>query len=812
MMNEIRHAFRRLRATPMVTLSAIACLSIGVWMTCIVSAVARGFFHPNLGVQTARDLVQIDEPGLFVERNGRPVCCHKGRVSSKSVVDSLAARRLFAAIGFYSTWGTAPLADGESRVLSTVVMSSGMMDVLGVNVALGRRFIPADDSAGAVIISEHVWRTRFGSDPTVIGRRINLWRSTASVPVVGVMPGDFRFPRGRGAPDGYVSAGVADRVPPMVAMLGRLRLGTDLDDVRPIVREVAMRQVAGDREALFEWLRKDNPRYRPADLGNPPVDVRIARYYTEPVSGQMLSFGYLVIACGLAVVLIAAANVVNLLLVRGAARRQEIAVRMALGAERVQIIRGLIVETGILSTVGITFGFLVAFWQWQLIDPNFNGRDNFGNIDVSTLPVALAAGVILMLIVGVWPGVRATSLSLEQVLRDTRRTGLNASPLDNILGRLVAASTAATVMLLVCAVLLGMSARDWVTNNIPSVQNGFVSTLTLDDRQSRSHRAEITIDALRRLRASPGVQIATIGAAPASAAAGPLGVAVDGEPARRLPSASVLDVSDSYFDAMNVRIRQGRKFTPGDTRDSTNAVIVSRSLASALFGAGAAVGRRFRYWSERDSVVADAVVLGISEDVTGGESRLQIFRAFGTLAPARIQIFVTPQMHATLDVATVTKTLRAVPELVSSDVSRPGEQRRDNRRSTTDYMRLGFTMFAIVGIVLAAIGTYGIVAYSVARRTHEIGVRMALGAQQKKVTWMIVEQGLRVTTAGIIFGLMLSYAATRVLSSYLMAVKTDFSIAMASVVVLVLCISIVACWIPGARAGRLNPVDALRSE
>jgi ABC-type antimicrobial peptide transport system permease subunit len=127
-------------------------------------------------------------------------------------------------------------------------------------------------------------------------------------------------------------------------------------------------------------------------------------------------------------------------------------------------------------------------------------------------------------------------------------------------------------------------------------------------------------------------------------------------------------------------------------------------------------------------------------------------------------------------------------------------------------MRLGFTMFAIVGMALAAIGTYGVVAYSVARRTHEIGVRMALGAQQTKVTWMIVEQGLKITTAGIIFGLMLSYAATRVLSSYLMAVKTDFSIAMASVVILVLCISIVACWIPGARAGRLNPVEALRSE
>jgi hypothetical protein len=262
---------------------------------------------------------------------------------------------------------------------------------------------------------------------------------------------------------------------------------------------------------------------------------------------------------------------------------------------------------------------------------------------------------------------------------------------------------------------------------------------------------------------------------------------------------------------MNVRIRQGRKFTSVDTRDSTSAVIVSRSFASALFGAGATIGRRFRYWSERDSVVVDAVVVGVAEDVAGGDRGLQIYRAFGTLAPDRIQVFVTPQMQATLDVAAVTRTLRDVPGLLSGDVTRPGAQPQ-NVGQTLRYMILGFTMFAIVGMVLAAIGTYGIVAYSVARRTHEIGVRMALGAQQTRVTWMLVEQGLKITTAGIIFGLMLSYGATRVLSSFLMDVKSDYSIAMAGVVALVLCISVVACWIPGARAGRLNPVDALRSE
>jgi putative ABC transport system permease protein len=812
-MNELRHALRRLRSSPVVTLSAIACLSIGVWMTCIVSAVARGFFRPELGVYDAQQLVQIDEPGLFVTRDGKRVCCYRGRVTASAVVDSLARRKVFAAIGFYSTEGSADVADGQDRALYTVIMSSGMMDVLGVHVALGRRFIPADDSVGAVILSEGTWRTKYGSDPKVIGRRINLWRSTRTVPIVGVMRKDFRFPRDGNRYEAYISPGVgAPLVTPMVQSLARLRDGEDVDDVRPIVREVAFRQIAANRQEIVAWQRLDNPRYHPAALANTPVDIRVDRYYAEPVEGRFISFVLLVIACGLAVVLIAAANVVNLLLVRGASRRQEIAVRMALGAERGQIVRGLVIETGVVSAVGVACGFLVAFWQWQLIDPSFDGRDRLGYIDASTLPAALGAGLALMLIVGVWPGIRATSLSLEQVLRDTRRSGINASPLDTVLGRLVAASTAATVMLLVSAALLGLSARGWVADNIPFEQRGLTSNVTLDDQLSRSRRAEIVIEALRRMRGTAGVQVAAVGGSPVSSPSGPYGVAIDGQELRRLPSAVVLDVSDTWFDALGIRILQGRKLSRADTRDSTNAVVISRSVASALFGAGAAVGRRFRYWSGRDSVVMDAVVAGVSEDVTGSESRQQIFRGFGTLAPARIPMLVTPQLHATLEAAAVTKALRDVPELMSSGVSSPEARPRQAVVPMVHYMTLGFTMFAIVGVVLAAIGTYGIVAYSVARRTHEIGVRMALGAPQSGVAWMIVEQGLRITATGVVFGLMLAYGSTRVLSSYLMDVKSDYPLAMAGVVPLVLCISIVACWIPGARAGRLNPVDALRAE
>lgn len=822
-MTDIRHALRRLRATPVVTLSAIACLAIGVWMTCIGSAVARGFFRPELGIQAPDRLVQFDEQNLFVANYPRSrggfVAAEVSRgvrTTSKAVTDSLAARRAFAAIGYYRTTG-ASIDDGATW-RSGVILSSGMMDVLGIKVVAGRRFTSADDSTPSLLISHRLWRTMFGGDSAVIGRRVTFRGAPTAVPIVGVMPDHFTFPRNGRRTDLYLSAGIGFlfwsgaplREYPIRTALARLRDGTEIDDIRPVVRDVALRHVAGDREALRQWWRAENPRAKPSALLAWPVEVTVGRYYNEPVPPSTIKYMLLAIGCGLAVVLIAAANVANLLLVRGAARRQEIAVRMALGASRSRIIRELVAETGILSLAGIALGFVVAFWQWQLLDASVAGRDIFGTIDGATIPIAVAAGLILALAVGVWPGMRATSMSLEQVLRDTRRAGIGGSPLDSVLGRLVAASTAATVMLLVCAVILNVSARGWVEENVVTGREALTSRLTLDDSHTRAQRAELAREAVTRVRGLPGVRFAVVGAAPANREGETIYGAVDGGPPRRLQSVDVLDVSDGYFDAMSVRIIEGRGFTRLESRDSTTAVVLSRSAASKLFPGDRALGRQFRYWSEPDSIMHDGVVVGIAENLASGKQ--QLYRPFGTLAPARISVLIGHFPRTRVDAAAINKTLRAVPGLLSSDVVRLGATGGRTDQQFIRHTSIGFTLFAAVGILLAAIGTYGVVAYSVQRRTHEIGVRIALGAQRSGVTWMIVEQGLKITVTGIIFGLALSYGAARVLASFMENVKLEYALTMTGVVLLVIVISIIACLIPGVRAGGLNPVDALRAE
>jgi predicted permease len=535
----------------------------------------------------------------------------------------------------------------------------------------------------------------------------------------------------------------------------------------------------------------------------------VERYYNEPIPPLGVKFVVFGLMCGLAVVLVAAANVVNLLLVRGTNRAQEIAVRMALGASRTQIVYELFVETSVLAFVGAVSGFLIAFVQWRTIDTSFAGRDFLGDVGWRTIPIAMVAGVGLALIIGVWPGLRASAVRIEGALRDVRRSGIGGSPLDSLLGRLVAASTAATVMLLICASLLRLSARDLFADNGGLSQRSFFSFLTLDASQSRTRRVEVVREALARVRSLGGVRFAVVGARPGNVPTLPIQVQLDAQPPRQIPSAQLYEVSDGYFHAFKIRFLEGRGFSPAEMRDSTNGVVISRQLAATIFGRPGGVGQRFRYATGTRATFRDAIVIGVAENLPGGPA-FQLFTPVGQAAPIQLPLLVG-LAEVGVSPLEVRRTLRSIPSLLSSDlVSFKADQ--GSSQKVVSLILSGFTLFAIVGMVLAVIGTYAILAHSVERRTHEIGVRIALGARRLDVTKMILEQGLKVTVSGVIFGLVLSYVAAHVLGALLTDLRTSFSASMLGVVLLVLLVSTIACLIPGYRAGGLSPVEALRAD
>jgi hypothetical protein len=344
------------------------------------------------------------------------------------------------------------------------------------------------------------------------------------------------------------------------------------------------------------------------------------------------------------------------------------------------------------------------------------------------------------------------------------------------------------------------------------------SQLSLDERESRQRRAALVRDATIRLASIPGVDATVVGQAPPYGESMNFRMTPDGAPERRLTTVDVYDVGEAiglttYFRMMGIPFIEGRPFLPQELKDSTNAVIVSRKMAATLFPGRSAIGQHFRYLNEVDSVTLDGTVVGVVEGADGGgRDQFQLYRPYASYATPRTPVMVAFEKGAKTDPAAVQATLRSIPGLLSSETGMLDARRERALPRVLKYVKYGFAQFAIVALILAAVGTYGIVAYSVVRRTHEIGVRMALGAEQRRVTWMIVEQGLKVTAIGIIGGVAMSFLTTKLMAALIYDLRTDYPMALVAVALLVFGVSVIACWIPGARAGRLNPVDALRAE
>jgi putative ABC transport system permease protein len=811
MLTEIRHAARRLRRTPVVTLSAVACLSIGVWMTCIMSALALGIFRPNLHIRNPDRVVQLDEFGLYATSYFTGVTCC-GRYASRRVFDSVAKLPHFSAVGYYLN-GNPLTIEGDQNWHMSSELSSGMMTVLNVVPILGRVFIPADDTVGGVVlIGERLWRTRYGSDSAIVGKYLRLKGEKTSRMIVGVLPRSFVFPRDYRRPEIYLPPRTRmGRYPPFPAVqtLARLADGVDVDDAEVAARAIATRSIAADRAEMTQWFRTVSRKRQPPTLPSGGVQVRLDRYLTEPMPASAVGIFVLILACGFAVVGIAAANVINLLLVRGAVRRPEIAVRMAMGASRMRVVRELIIEAGLLAVPAIAVGLTAANRQWATLDPSFNARHMFGEVDLRVGMIAMLSGAVLTLLVGVWPALRATSFGLEHAMRDARRSGVTASPLDGVLGRLVAASTAVTVILLIAAVVLGLSARDSFQGVAASDRATLSSALTFDDHQPAEQRLALARETLTRLRGLPGVATAALGLGDLKSL---ITSTTSDLPSRRIGGVEIFAVSDGYFEAMSIPILRGRGFSVRETRDSIGRVVISRAMANKILPGRDGVGDRFRYFRFEDSTVVDAEVIGVVEDVVEGTMAIpQMYLSLASLPLSSTNAVIRYRRGAAPQPGVVTTMLRGRPGFTASTVVNLAEKatRRDPTRS---YVSFGFTMFAVVALVLAIIGMYGVVAYSVVRRTHEIGVRMALGAEGSRVTTMVIEHGMRITLVGLCIGLPLSIGVMKGLSGFVQDVSMNYPAAIGGVIAMVVVLSFVASAIPALRAGRLNPVDALRAE
>jgi putative ABC transport system permease protein len=796
LLNDLRYAARLIRRAPMFTSAVVATVALAIAANTAIFSVVNAVLLRPLPFAEPDRLVQVAEKNdkLNVPNFGASV------LNFLSWRERTRAFERLGAIGFASFTLS---GGGEPEQLTGNRLSPSLMPILGIAPVAGRGFTDAEERPGApavAMIGEGLWARRFGRDPSIVGRTVMLDR--APVTIVGVAPAAVSLVSGG---DVYVPLTIDPskeiRLNHVIFVAGRLK------------PRVTMQQAQAEFDAIAEAMGRTYPEMR--DWG-----VHLVSFFDTFVSAQ-LKTGLLVLLGAVAfVLLIACANIANLLLSRSAARQREIAVRMAMGATRNRVLRQLLVESVALSAIGGAAGIVAAMWVVGAID---------GSLPPNLLPVrgvhvdarvlTFAAGLTLFtgLVFGIAPASYTAKADVHDMLRNTARGSGNGGR-ARLRSGLAAAELALATLLLVGAGLLVESFLNLQRAHLGFDSRGLLtfqlapptSKYPLTDKAPAFYRA-----LLESLRATPGVRSAAVSSGiPFGQGAYTTSPLQAVGPSALPPDTAVpIDwriVSPGYFAAMNIPLLRGRDFSDADAATPAIA-IASQATARKFWGDMNPIGRTLRRSADTRVITIVGVVGDVRSTALNQESPALYypisFRAW-PLMDVVVRAGVPPesllpslrQKVRDLDGELPLATVRTMDEWLASSAAQP---------------RLSAALlgaFAAVAVLIAAIGIYGVLAYSVNLRTREIGLRMALGARPGGVMRLIVKEGMTVAIAGIAAGLLGAAVLGRAIASLVYGVQIDDPATYAGVGLALNLVAIAACWIPARRAARLDPMDALRCE
>jgi predicted permease len=832
---DLRYALRMLRRNPGFTAVAVLSLALGIGANTAIFSLMDAVLLKMLPVKNPERLV-------FLERDGAPpVVRMKGpnRGLSFAFFEQLSAQgeALAGVCTFRGNPRVNVVVDGQAEVADVQMVSGGFYAVLGVNAILGRVLTEEDDKVpGAnpvAVVSYNYWQRRFARDPAIVGKSIAV--NGHPFTIIGVTPPDFFGVTVGEAPDLWTPA----------MMYAQLRPGRSIEEYfnDPLARVLARLKpevteqhasakltgllhqslmAAGGSQLLPEEqqsLRRQSIVLIPASRGLSSLRAQ----FSEPLRILMAVVGL--------ILLIACANVANLLLARATARRKEIAVRLALGAGRLRLIRQLLTESMLLAFIGGALGLLFAWWGGSfLLSLVGSGRNPVFlklTLDGRVLGFTAAASLLAGILFGLAPAWRATRVDLTPALKDSGRSSGAGSRLG--LGKaLVVAQVALSLLLLIGA---GLFVRSFA--KLKSLDAGFnrenVLLVSTDPRMSgyRGRQiAELYQRVLERIKAIPGVRSASRSGEGLLSGNGRFEIGsihVQGRPApshenTRMGAAYNLtptcEVGPEYFETVGMTILHGRGFTEQDNEKSQQAVaVVNETFARHYLGGEDPVGRRFRHGAgsqiEIVGVVKDAKYDTLREQAQPmyyvsylqftGDWRGTTFQIRTVADPTRI-------------IAAVRQAFREVdPNLPLYHIKTLATQ-VDESLVQERLIGMVSSFFGLLSLLLAAIGLYGIMAYAVNQRTHEIGIRMALGAQRGAVLLMVLRQGMKLVLIGVVLGLAASFAATRIIAGQLFGITPTDPVTFIGVPLLLLIVALLACFVPAQRATRVDPLVALRYE
>ena len=810
LLQDLRYAIRTLLKQPAFTLVALLTLALGIGAnTAIFGIVNAVLLRP----------LPYHEPDRIVLLWSHWTNWTKTWLSPPELADyQRQARSLEHVAAFSSTSFNLTAGPGSEplRVLAAQVQS-GMFAALGATTIAGRVFTADEDRPGherVVMLTEGLWRSQFGSDPSIVGRTIDL--DATPYTVVGVLPAALRLPldyANRAFTQIWVPLALGPTDPQERGNHGLNALGR-------LTPGVPLSQAQAEIDTITRGFQQQYPNNYDTAFGLTLVPAPL-----EVFGDVRPALLVLLLAVG-AVLLIACANVANLLLARSEGRQKELALRLALGAGRHRIVRQLLTESMLLAVVGGVAGAALAYGLTQALvalDPLKIPRVQDIALDGRVLAFTAAVSLVTGLLFGIAPALQSARTDLQSVLKEGGRDSHVATGwLRRVL---VIGEVAASVVLVAAALLLARSFA-----RLLDVNAGFNPAHVLTLRTSLPSATYTDAAAMvkaytevgRRLRESPGVLAAgAVTGLPLASTRGDWGIRIEGRPSdpRDNLAADWQVVTPGYFEALGTPLRGGRTFTDADRADTLLVIVINETMAKKYWPGVDAIGRRMRMggseWITVVGVVADIHHRGLDMQPRPEMYRPHTqFRYGGPEAPAVSTM--TWAVRTADDPRAATSYARAAihavdPKLGISDIATMDQVVAD---STSD-RRLNMLLFALLGslaLALATVGVYGVVAYSVSQRTHEIGVRMAIGARPGDVVRMMVSEGGRLAVVGVVLGSVVALAGARLIRGLLFEVSATDPLTFAAVAAALLGVAMLASYLPARRATRVDPMIALRGE
>ncbi|MEW6127978.1 MAG: ABC transporter permease [Acidobacteriota bacterium] len=799
---DIRYSLRSLLQNRSFTIAAIITLALGIGANTAIFSVINAVMLRPLPYAEPERLVVLgesipDEKTIDYE------------ISYPNLLELQSQNQSFEQVAAFGFNESVLKGKDEPATVSTMLVSANFFSVLAATVEQGRSFIESEDRPGGeavVVISHHFWQQRFGGDPDFIGKTINL--DDELYTVIGIMPADFKLPDER--IEVWMAVGRLADEPFM-----KNRAVHFLSAIARLKPDITLEQARADIETLATRIQQ---QYASEDPGH---GLRLTTLQARIV-GDLRTALLVLFAAVAFLLLIACTNVANLQLTRALGRQKELAIRAALGASRLRIVRQLLTESLILALCGGAFGVLLALWGVDVLVyqlPESFPRVKEIGVDRFVLGFALLVSVLSGVLFGLLPAVKAAGAKLNETLKDGGKAlSSGRSRARNVL---IITEVALSLILLIGAGLM-MKSFWRLTNVNPGFQADHLLTLNISLPRTKYQSREQVINFYKqlpeRLEAVPGVQaVSAVNALPISGGDSHGELAIEARPFNpgEAPAASFRRILPNYFRAMGIVLLSGREFDKRDESGAPDVTIINETMARRYWQTPeAAIGQRIKVGPAENEpwLTIIGVVGDVKHEGLNAEPDLATFEPHSKRPRMTMNLLVRTHVEPTSVLPSVRRELKtAESELLIEKVSTMTE-RIDKSVAPERLNAILLGIFAAVGLFAASIGIYGMLAFSVTQRTREIGIRLALGAKRADILKMVIGQGLRLVVVGIALGLLASLWLMRLMEKLLFEVRpTDLS-TFAVISLILTGVALVACLVPARRATKVDPMIALRYE